>query len=68
MYEKFYVHEKIVRNEIAINLSNIYFLKNIKKTCNQTTAIQITIETKNVCLLSILDSYNYFLRVISPQN
>ena len=34
VYEKFYV------NEIAaVDLSKIYFLKNAKKTCNQTTAI-----------------------------
>ena len=32
MYKKFYVHEKV--HEIAaVDLSEIYFLKNAKKTC-----------------------------------
>ena len=34
MYEKFYVNEKILRDEIAgVYLSKIYFLKNTKKAC-----------------------------------
>ena len=34
VYEKFYLHEKILVHEIvAVNLSKIYFLKNAKKTC-----------------------------------
>ena len=31
VYEKFYVHEQ-VREIAAVNLSNIYFLENAKKT------------------------------------
>ena len=34
VHEKFYVHEIA-----AVNLSELYFLKNAKKTSNQTTAI-----------------------------
>ena len=66
MYEKFYVHEKIVRNEIAIDFSNIYLLKNIKKTCKPNNRDSNHDWNKKYVLLSILDSYNYFLRVISP--
>ena len=34
VYEKLYVREKVYVHEIsAVNLSKIYFLKNIKKTC-----------------------------------
>ena len=33
IYDKFYVHEKILRRNAAVNLSKTYFLKNAKKTC-----------------------------------
>ena len=33
VYGKFYVHEKILHEIAAVNLSKIYFLKKAKKSC-----------------------------------
>ena len=33
IYDKFYVHEKILRRNAAVHLSKTYFPKNAKKTC-----------------------------------